>query len=293
MRSFSFFLGLLVGLVSVQAQDVIRLKNGDEINAKVTEIGISEIKYKRFDYLEGPTVVIEKSEVFVIDFQNGTREVFATSNTNVPEITTPAAQPATQQNVNPNLPSVILSEYVQDRKDVIVRKDGYYGFRTAITRIDDKNIHYIQFKKNGKEKDKKIAQRKVAFTLQFDKKVLYEKYPEHMLLNDFLSLPTYNDFTVFGTVRSNLQQLGTTYPDITKKYAKGIRQKGISNVLTTVGSIIFVSFPILVAGIVIDSKGTKNINKSFTNYYNSCLDLDVCAKYGIIITPYNTTLTFK
>jgi hypothetical protein len=57
------------------AQDIITLKNGDEIKSKVMEISSSEIKYKRFDNLGGPTVVIEKEKVFAITYENGTREV--------------------------------------------------------------------------------------------------------------------------------------------------------------------------------------------------------------------------
>ena len=71
---------LLPCAFSVHAQDVITLKNGDEIKAKVTEISPSEIKYKQLDNLEGPTRVIEKEQVFFINYENGTREVFHTVN---------------------------------------------------------------------------------------------------------------------------------------------------------------------------------------------------------------------
>ena len=66
---------LFLSGISVYAQDVITLKNGDEIKAKVTEISSSEIRYKRFENLEGPTVIVAKSDVFAINYENGTREV--------------------------------------------------------------------------------------------------------------------------------------------------------------------------------------------------------------------------
>jgi hypothetical protein len=75
MRNLSILFLLAAGILSANAQDVITLRNGNEIKAKVTEITSSEIKYKRFENLEGPTVVMEKSEVFVINYENGTREV--------------------------------------------------------------------------------------------------------------------------------------------------------------------------------------------------------------------------
>ncbi|MCL2041983.1 MAG: WG repeat-containing protein [Bacteroidales bacterium] len=63
--------------------DIIMLKNGSEIKAKVDEITLSEIKYKQFDYLDGPTRAVAKSDVFAIIYENGTREVVsATAGTN-------------------------------------------------------------------------------------------------------------------------------------------------------------------------------------------------------------------
>jgi hypothetical protein len=64
------------------AQDVLIRRNGDEIATKVLEITLSEIKYKRFDNLEGPTISILKSNVFLIKYENGTQEVF---QNNLPE----------------------------------------------------------------------------------------------------------------------------------------------------------------------------------------------------------------
>ena len=46
---------LVVGLCSVAAQDLIIMKNGNILETKVMEISQTEIKYKRFDLLEGPT----------------------------------------------------------------------------------------------------------------------------------------------------------------------------------------------------------------------------------------------
>ncbi|MBY0425818.1 MAG: hypothetical protein K2Q22_09295, partial [Cytophagales bacterium] len=58
------FLTLLV--ITIQAQDVIIKTDGDEIKAKVEEIGTLEVKYKRFDNEDGPSYTILKSDVFVI-----------------------------------------------------------------------------------------------------------------------------------------------------------------------------------------------------------------------------------
>jgi len=58
------------------AQDVILKKDGSEIEAKVLEITDQQIKYKNFDFQDGPVRNINISEVFVIIYQNGQKEVF-------------------------------------------------------------------------------------------------------------------------------------------------------------------------------------------------------------------------
>lgn len=64
---------LLILIVSVNgmAQDQIILKSAEEIKGKVTEIKIDRIVYKDFDNLEGPTIELKKSDVFMIIYENG------------------------------------------------------------------------------------------------------------------------------------------------------------------------------------------------------------------------------
>ena len=78
MKVFKVLMFLIVCLFPLLAvaQDVITLKNGDEIQAKVTEVGQTEVKYKRFDNPDGPTYNINKSDVFMVKYQNGLKDVF-------------------------------------------------------------------------------------------------------------------------------------------------------------------------------------------------------------------------
>ena len=55
--------------------DILVLKNGDEVKAKVLEISPIEIKYKKCNMPEGPLYVVKKSDVFMIKYANGTKEV--------------------------------------------------------------------------------------------------------------------------------------------------------------------------------------------------------------------------
>lgn len=54
--------------------DVIFLKNGESVVAKISEITETEIKYKRCDYLTGPDFILKKSKVALIQFSNGVKE---------------------------------------------------------------------------------------------------------------------------------------------------------------------------------------------------------------------------
>ncbi|MBL7889174.1 MAG: hypothetical protein JNL24_06455 [Bacteroidia bacterium] len=59
-----------------QAQDTIIKRSGDTIIAKVSEITPNEVKYKRFDFQDGPNYIESKSNIQMIKFSNGIKEVF-------------------------------------------------------------------------------------------------------------------------------------------------------------------------------------------------------------------------
>jgi TM2 domain-containing membrane protein YozV len=60
---------------SIEECDVIVMKNGNEIRAKVLEVGLNELKYKDCGNLEGPLFTISKKDVFMIKYTNGTKTV--------------------------------------------------------------------------------------------------------------------------------------------------------------------------------------------------------------------------
>ena len=90
--------------------DVITFKNGDEIKAKVIEITQSEIKYKRFDYLDGPGRVALKTDVFAINYSNGTRELFNTFTDNTTTAGKTVEKPVRAGEVAIGLSPVIYTE---------------------------------------------------------------------------------------------------------------------------------------------------------------------------------------
>jgi hypothetical protein len=61
---------------TVNAQDLIVMKNAEEIPAKVTVITTDEVTYKKWSNLEGPSYTTPKSDIFYIKYQNGEKDVF-------------------------------------------------------------------------------------------------------------------------------------------------------------------------------------------------------------------------
>jgi hypothetical protein len=74
MRNFFIFTAVFLflgGIFSANAQDLIILKDESVIEAKVLEISTTEVKYKHFDYLDGPTIVLPTANVQSIKYENG------------------------------------------------------------------------------------------------------------------------------------------------------------------------------------------------------------------------------
>jgi hypothetical protein len=90
--------GLICFLFSIRmnAQDVIFLRDGTEIAAIVQRIGSTDIDYKKFNNQQGPVYSIPKSQVFLIKYRNGDKDIF-----NEPVAPAPAPAPAAPVPANP------------------------------------------------------------------------------------------------------------------------------------------------------------------------------------------------
>lgn len=85
--------------ISTYAQDLIIKKDGSDISVKVLEITITEVKYNKFNNLSGPIFTILKSDVLMIRYENGTKDIF---NESVPVNTvSPAKKVNDKINVKP------------------------------------------------------------------------------------------------------------------------------------------------------------------------------------------------
>lgn len=70
----AFFAYILFALPAF-SQDVLYTTGGNKIKAKVVEINAKDLKYKDYNNLEGPTYVITKMDVVLIQYANGVTEV--------------------------------------------------------------------------------------------------------------------------------------------------------------------------------------------------------------------------
>ena len=100
-RIFFLFAIFIIGAAPAFSQDIIVLKNGDDIQAIVQKVGIDEVEYKKFDNPNGPNYTLKKSDIFSIKFVNGSKDVFTESAPTAPE---PAAnQPEIQSRRDSNI----------------------------------------------------------------------------------------------------------------------------------------------------------------------------------------------
>lgn len=83
MKKTLLVLMLLAFSAVTMAQDVITLRNGDEINGKVTKVTSTEIEYKLATNPDGPTYTKPVAEIFMVKYENGSKDVF--DNAPVPD----------------------------------------------------------------------------------------------------------------------------------------------------------------------------------------------------------------
>lgn len=81
MKRFVLFICITFASVGVYSQDIIVKKSGAEIKSKITEITLETIKYKQYDKQSGPLRNIAKSDVFMIIYEDGTREKIQAAQT--------------------------------------------------------------------------------------------------------------------------------------------------------------------------------------------------------------------
>lgn len=104
------------------SQDIMTKKSGEDIQGKVLEVTSSEIKYKKFDNQDGPTYSMLKSDVLMVRYKNGTKDIFTEEKKN--------ETVSTQSNTSGDLKANIY----------FIRSTGFNGSLAAFTAFIDKQL---------------------------------------------------------------------------------------------------------------------------------------------------------
>ena len=67
---------IIIITCSIKAQDIILTKDKQKIEAKIEEVGIESVKYKKYNNPSGATHLILKSDIATIMYENGDFDVF-------------------------------------------------------------------------------------------------------------------------------------------------------------------------------------------------------------------------
>lgn len=76
------FVLILFSTIAVLAEDVIYFNNGNQQRGTVLEINSVEVKYKKADNPNGPTYVVNRSEVQMIEYSNGYKDIITDNSQN-------------------------------------------------------------------------------------------------------------------------------------------------------------------------------------------------------------------
>lgn len=117
-------------VVRAYSQDIIILRNGDEIMAKIAKVSNVEIEYKKWKNQDGPIYTINKDDVFLIKYSNGEKDIF----------TNDTQQQSPTQQTNVSTPTFVKKSPAENNKQLIDRyKTPVHFAKTA----ENKDAHYF------------------------------------------------------------------------------------------------------------------------------------------------------
>ncbi len=127
------------------SQDVITKKNGDDIASKVIELTPTEVKYKKIDNPDGPIYTILKSDVLMIRYENGTKDIF---NETV-EKESPVALPSSErlffvEKTEEGYEQVIVDKLINLKRVVTTNQEtSFYTVKCVITKTGGWGVPWV------------------------------------------------------------------------------------------------------------------------------------------------------
>lgn len=171
---------------SLSAQDIIIQKSGDEMEAKVLEIGLDVVKYKRYDNPEGPTYTLSKGDIFMIKYENGSKDMFSD------EASTKKAKASVDRRKMPYEKDSSLDQYlVENKDDEYVVKDYQFDVQRVVDAqkvyyygVDFSSVLLVNSLKYGQEEE--LNKYFLAWFAFFEKELPSQKYIIKWLQKDEL-----------------------------------------------------------------------------------------------------------
>jgi hypothetical protein len=136
MRKLFIILFFVSGFIPSFSQDEMTFRTGETLKAKIIEVGSVDIVYKKAENLSGPSYTVSKDKVFMIKYENGTKDVFGTEKTSAaatPDAVISSGTPAIIYFYRPSKiigssPEIIVGTLIPD--DVIVDLHNGHWFRS-------------------------------------------------------------------------------------------------------------------------------------------------------------------
>ena len=133
---------------NLNAQDIIIKKTGVEIKTKITEVGLDNVKFKKYDNIEGPIYTITKDEIFMIKYENGSKDVFKDNAKEVVKKVEKSKNDYLRKglhlgfHITPGIGSIIFSDYdifafgIHSGLDINIYLNDYVGIKTGISYLN-------------------------------------------------------------------------------------------------------------------------------------------------------------
>lgn len=134
------------------AQDIIILKKGGQIQAKILEVTATDVKFKRFDNQEGPTIVKAKSEISMLKYKDGRKVSFTEVNGAQP--TTPVVPPKKTTVMDPDIIHTTNGKELIVVVDNITDDEYIYRLFTEqsgdVLKINKNKVEYVEYSKTSR-----------------------------------------------------------------------------------------------------------------------------------------------
>ena len=104
-KLFLIFACLVFFAATGFAQDIITKQDGDIIRANISEVSIESVRYRKFELPDGPDYVLAASEVLMIKYKSGSKDMFekdpATGRIKIRHIEAPTQTPEPKTAIAP------------------------------------------------------------------------------------------------------------------------------------------------------------------------------------------------